>query len=536
MQRALPRRLTVLCALASFLGAALCSVVLWRAYGYALVIPDTTSYLYQAREFTNPVLPFWQSSRTPGFGYVLQFGLLFPNPGFVVFLIHTLLFAGTIALACVAVSLLSKKPFLGLAAAVALLCIEVWTMQTLLFSIVLLTDSLYANLLFAGTVMMALGVARRSVPWALAACVLLGLTNFIRPMGTAIVLFAPLLCVWHLRGVFATRTTLACLMLLVLPLFLWMGRMAQSFGSYRGNPFIGLHLTSHASYLIQPGDVIFKDPALNAGFHQALTGTLPESARGAFDPFGNVKGSVWWAMLSYYGSLTETFRLHGGTLTDEQLHEYGFQMTTIAKNVGFRAITLHPRAYIATVLDLYGKLFNPSSTKRYAPTVFQTDPAARFLPFFPRNWSVEEAHRLFYGTETFPDFTNIHFGFNRLLSRFVISEETLARIGALRYWPAALYHLLLAAALGVLWSRRKKPSDGLSGLALLSVLLILVAGTQYALTAAVSTVIQARFSLPGNMGLHLALILAVLSTSLFVVQRIRQTPSRVSTQPPASGS
>jgi FkbM family methyltransferase len=488
-----------------FLCAIFCSALLWRAYPYGIVTGDTASYIYNAWQFLGiGGDPLWQAGRTPGYGFLLLLGMATGHVNAFIFWVQATSFSACITLACWISMHIWPRSWKGPILAISLLLLEVFLMETFFHNAVLLTESLYSHFMLQGALLAAAGFIMRKKWLLIAACALLGLSYFLRPIGAGLAVFLPLLLwitLFRPEAGFGRKTLCTCLMLLILPAAIWHARMLSVAG-LEGNTFAALHQVTHAYPLTQEGDVVFADKKTNDAFLLTVREMEPPPEYRAPDPFSS--SGAYAAMLSFYASLTPQFAEYGHDMTREQFNEYGFAVAQISSDVAWRLIAIHPFAYASNVLDYYLRMFNFRGLKSLTFDTFQANPALRHEYMKEKTEARDELYVFIYGSPGLPPESSIHAGIHHFLTRASIGPAAQNFMKSLGRLPGIFYHLLL---IGVLWIlvRRKTyvRNPHVLPVAIVMIFLFAIAAAQNAITAGVTLYDSARFAIPASMPSHL---------------------------------
>ncbi len=495
-----------------FVASLVCCLLFSLGFPYAVTTPDTFTYYWLFRDFH-----LWSANsmdwiRTIPFAFVLGSATHFPEPHSAVLLFHFFLFAiGITSVAWMCAAALQSVPK-GALCALVLVTIEVCLMQTFFFNFFLMSDVMYAHLILIGSMLILGGWVRRKRRPILTGFFALGIAAFTRPIGIG------LFPVWIVFGYFflfqrhnsATKNPLSamsfllCISFFLGPDLLWATRNLLVYSHFKLTAFTTPNLLPHVLSLVDEDDKVFTDPIRNhafighlRAFRETFHPDHPEIYRfGGNDTLPNPLARLLMETPTYQKDHTQ----HWDSYAVSQSY---FELDAVGIPLALRIIIAHPREYFLMTMGIYQQLLTshpypfPSDTLAWyrATMKLQSSMPGELTLFFPPNGTID-ASRSSPQVLRFLD----HFYHSAFMHRLIDIK--------VQWFPLLVYAVILLSILFFLMPKKlmsifpKKSHE----LCIIILMLTLTALSQYLLTAAVEEPVD-RYSLPGNMGLHLSLIL-----------------------------
>jgi 4-amino-4-deoxy-L-arabinose transferase-like glycosyltransferase len=493
--------------LGAFLLGMLAVFLLFLAYPYGLIAPDTQQYLTIGQTLFHPTEQIGDTTRGPALPIILRMATLTPFPGAIIVWVNGLLFALCIALTAWMGCLLFKKAYLGFLLAAFLLLVELCINQPFFYSAFALTDAPAAFLLFAGTLFALGGWMTSSNRILFLGFLCLGLSETFRPM-----LLIPFF--WGIGGLWIylhrhkkallRRWMIASLAVLIVPICVWNLRNSIVYKKITPNPYIGGHLMTHAIPLWTDDE-----PVVNTAFHTALrTSVIPPEYQGP-PLFGHLSGK-WNVIYTFVASQVPLVKEHGWhpDIYPEDLYEK--QFLAIFSHIAIHTIERHPLGYLSSINDKYVSMYD------YA--------IPNYLQDFMHASSVQTYAEMWADPTTPKALKNLFLAQQQTASMTVSSAASgfLYRLSlAIRYRtffagfdPVFFFLVHVSAVCGCLLFFSKKFREKLSlqkaegqAIGILMVLLFLTAALFYLAIAFLTLLQDTRYSTPGMMPLHLLLLL-----------------------------
>lgn len=349
----------------SFLVGIAAVFLLWAAYPHGLIAPDTLGYNELASSLVSSVPLAVDKVRMPGLSVVILFAKLTPFPGAFILWFNGLLFSLCATTIAWIGTVLFKKPHYGFFLGTLFVFCEVLLGEPFFYTAFTLTDIAAASLLFCGILFVYGGWMRASGAIILLGFVFLGISEVFRSM-LLIPFFGSVILIW----MYAVRTKKnlsaawigGFFLALVLPFFLWSVRNALIFKEVDANPYIAIHLLTHAARLWEPGDILFDDPTVNADFHTAMrTQTLVPPYDGP-KIFG-VPYVEWGVITGFLGSQMPSY-LQKNHPTDAKAMTamYQKEFSAISQKIAIRTILNHPGKYLLHIAPLYWAMFRHNNS------------------------------------------------------------------------------------------------------------------------------------------------------------------------------
>ncbi len=507
-----------------FLSFFVCTV-LAQAFPYGFVFPDTASYLQSAEQVTPLGSAHSERTRTPGFGLVLMGALQTPEPTRTVLFVNAILFSLCISGFARLVAALSKSQRIGLLAGSALLLFEVMRMRTFLSLTLVLSDPLYSLLLFLGTVTALRGWVMRMRREFFLGIILIGIAAFVRPLGAPLLLWVPLciaagfhFAMTHRAGF---RTMFTSLLLLLGPTLLWSLHTTLVYTTPLPNSLLGLHLTLYENALYQKGDVVFDDPALDNAFSLMMESGIVPPDHTAPDPFGVPSNWPEHRMVQFFGSLTPVFTENNGNVPAQLGTRYCFEISRISIQVAKRLILRHPQTFIRILLARYVKLFSPYALGEFLMMEPERSPAVRYSDTFFSHAVSERTLRQYYPPDGRRELTLSSERAYQLLSS-IGGTPSKQRIDAMHpsLSPRLLHVIALIAFVVFCMSRLK------NRWAFVSLVFFATTSLHALITAGVTTILDRRFALPGEMSMDALLLISAITIIIWIMNSVRRIAGR----------
>lgn len=502
--------ITHLWYIAIFVISLLSCAILFLGFPYAVIHQDTGSYwdLYHSFHFWSANNNDW--ARTPVYSGIIAIAFLFPQPALFILWCNAVFFAlGITGIAWMTTALFHSKKA-GAFCAIIVLCMEIFFLHSFTYTLLILTDPLYADLVLIGSMLILGGWLRhRTIPlWIGFFC--LGIAALLRPVGICLfpVWIGFLIFLWMYerkkRDSFSSgRSFGIAIILLLLPTLLWTTRNGIVYGHARVSAFGGRNLLPHVLSLVQDDDVLFPDAEENRAFIDYLH-TFGQT-------FGTDEDIYRWGgsdnmpnMFTRFLPLTPVYAEKKGVIMGMDYAQAMFEMDALTTHLAIRIIALHPIAYLQLVAHhLFLILKEPIYTLADDPHAWYLMRMRPPLPqdtvqsFYPPDGAIDalDGNRIVSGWMT-----------HTLQSPFI----TMLRTGIFMILPF-VYDVLVLLSLFFLWyPLRVFSTSSFAFRPALIVLLCLLftALSHYLLTAMVEGGNE-RYALPGEIGLHLCVLLSI---------------------------
>ncbi len=358
--------------LGSFLMGIAATGLLFAAYPYGLIAPDTFDYLKMGQSLFQGTVPMMEQARGPLLPLALALATHTSNPGAVILWMNGILFAFCLASIAWMCTFLFRRArsvwlFTGL-----LLLVEILINQPFIYISFALNDAPAAFLLCAGTILAVTGWYKHLSAALLLGFLCLGLSEAFRPM-MLVPFFWGLAWVWMwLQRKHAQLLLAGCLIALLLPMGIWHVRNAVIYGKVRSNPFIAFHLMTHAVELWSEDDRIFDDPVINTAFHTALrTKTLPEEYKGP--DFFYVTMEPYRTVFLFMSSQMPLVQTHGWQPDVISLNTYREEFAALIMRIDLQTFRRHPVKYMSAAWRKYQELYNNFLPRNYFQSFMAKD-------------------------------------------------------------------------------------------------------------------------------------------------------------------
>ncbi len=469
---------------------------LWQVYPFGIAHPDTGIYLQEGLSLSWKTLTPYDAFRPPLFPLLLRLATHAPEPSVAVYWAHMILFAINIALAAVLTRILFGSVTTAFFAGLGLLLLEFFPMWTLFYSTQLLSDPLYAHLLFAAVMCILIGVTSGRRPVIVLGFFLVGLLPLVRMIGAAqLLLWTCVLLgvlIWQTRC-FRRRESgaflLVCLVSLVMPFLLWNIRNTVLSGSWHGNEMKGSFLLYRTHELISDDMRLLDDSVANAELHDMIKQMRK-----------NNESSVDIAVAILNAAVTA----EGG--------QYGYSYSVVDSKAGirmaFRILKAAPLSYVRLVYHDYKNFFSPSWLHNREYIYYRANPAILYDPMRddmrPNSWLVD------LYPNGFPDKVQ----FNHSLASIFAEWSTESRFAQ---WRTVTPSLFWVIHIGILllgryaWHRREALFFRCSSASItFAMCLILITACWNLLISAAVTQQEPRFAMPSSMLVHFTVVLFAL--------------------------
>jgi hypothetical protein len=497
--------------IALFAAALLCCFLFSYAYPYGMIQSDTDSYLslYQGFHWWSANENDW--ARTIPFAMLLGFVTHFSQPTVVVYWIHSLLFSIGIVCAAWMMAGLFHSDRKGVLFGCVLLLCEVLSMHAFAYNIFLLSDPMYAHMLLIGSTLILGGWMRGIITPIAVGYAVLGLAIFTRPVGLSLlpvwILFA--ICLWitarRTQALhFQTKHLALCIALLISPIVLWAARNAVVYGYFRETAFGSRNLLPHVLSLVHDDDVLIENAAENKTFithiHDfgAVFGTDEDTYRWAGD---SRSGNIFTLLADFLPVDPQVATL---TPTEKYVRD-AFRVDTFGTQIALRIIARHPLQYAALVFYHYRILLQPQTfplrgdTGDWYTQQIQDQPIANRLLYCPPAGTINVSR-------ISPTMTTV---VQSIVGGNFLELLRIEAGFAMKY----ILHGLLFCCLFFVWKRPTVLQTclpfSLFYASVITIMLIVTALSNYLLTAMTEAAVD-RYALPGETGLHIALLLALL--------------------------
>lgn len=338
-------------------------VVFWaliQVYPYGYALSDTGTYAYQSTVLSLTEFFYADTIRPPLFAVLFKAAFLTDEPAVTVVLIHGFLFVMNCVLVAVLSGELLRSWWKGLCVGLLFLATEAFVMRMLFFSVMLLSDTLYAHFAFAGSLLVAFELSRAErTGIGILGFFLLGLSCLVRPIGIAfLALWIPVLVIFIIRtsrerSLFSVRTLWYCtaLVLLIAPPSFWYVRNGIVGGQWHGYSQKGLHLLFKTQELIDADTVFVDDPTWNQELLEQVW-KLRAAKTVNTEIVRSVMRQVYDAEQRAEAPPPSS---NGQIVASQNLSD----MDIIASRLARRIIVAHPASYLGVVLRDYVNLLSP---------------------------------------------------------------------------------------------------------------------------------------------------------------------------------
>ncbi len=376
----------VLAVAASFALGILATLLLWIAYPYGLITPDSYDYLRAGETMLHPTAALYDKSRGPLLPLLLALLTHTPFPGALLLWINGILFSLAIAAAAWTGTLVFKKAEAGFLLAFILLATELLLNQPFFYAAFALTDGPAAYLLFAGTLLATGGWWQKSKAALIGGFLCLGLSEAFRPMLLIAALWGCAgIGMWlycNKRGVQKSILAL-CLAVLLLPIGIWNIRNAIVYKNTEPS-LMGAHLLSHAATLWTDDEKVIDDPVANSILLAKRWSTdLPPPYDGprVFGLLPHPSDSA----VRFFASQTPTYKAEGWQPARIPAEIYRQETLILLLPVSIHTIIRHPFGYARQVLIGYAELYDRHKNEDY----LQSFLTAKAKETYDRLWQIQ---------------------------------------------------------------------------------------------------------------------------------------------------
>ncbi len=518
-----------LCAFALFATSLGYCALIARVFVYGIVAPDTGPYLELATNFHVLHYNNLDWARTIPFGALLRFALLFPNPTITVYWICCLLFSLNIALLYWMSLNVFRKPLAAFAFTATILIWQIISADVILQQLYLLADPILACLTLTATLLI-LGGWMKNKHWPqLCGYAVLGVAAFTKSIGVALlpmwVLFA--LCtlgqeIFRGKVPMKWRMLAVCLLLLIGPNLSWSARNFVVYGFFKPTAFTGINILPRVLPLMKDTDRLLNDPTQNEAFIRGVR-TFEKKFGIGFNTYAWGGTNKTPSPIQMLHAQTQKALFGNGQPNAYEGIKIMFALDHLETSVALRIIAEHPHEYLSTVEREYPLLFAPFAGYEGAPAWLQSPAAALFQPIVAQ--LNENEKKTYFPPLGVMDLSRSDEGMRRFLTHVSDRSDVLE---FLVLWepivlPWAVHGIVLLSVVMLIFARRSK-NDVLRSQRTrnAAVCMLMMCMTAISMNAAMSviTLALARYSLPSEIPVNIAVLLAVCVIASLLKNRI----------------
>jgi hypothetical protein len=492
--------------------AATC--ILWLAFPYGLLAPDSDGYRQIGEHLFNPVSPLADFSRTPALPIAMRIAEFLPRPNAWILWMNGTFFALMLAITAWTGTLLFGTAKRGILFACVLLIIQFFVPVPWFYDAFALTDGTAASLLCGGILCAWNAYQTKSRKAWMIAYAMLGLSEVFRSM-TITPVIGSMIALSMLLPYFGKwiswKAILVSILLITGPIALWDTRNILVYQRWEPNPFATQHLLRHAQNLWDDDDVIFDDPKVNAAFHQAIKTNEPVPPYNGPNIL-SIETAPWKGIVPLAVSQTAVFKEHGAECATTYAEECILQTSRVFSAMAKHTFALHPAGYVSQVFEKYRALFNQLEIS-FPVTFLQPDSRTSYVRMQKilnpvliqkmfkndRPWELPPISRW-----TATALYNIAFVFQ--YSEYMYGNQIMFYV----------MHACFAISILLCFFKKQKRVGQLM------ILLFGSAALSYFTIGAVTYVNDPRFASPGILQLDIILILTVISITSIIMNAVHE--------------